>query len=39
MLIQFATQQVHARYVQAVRDLFEKHKAEYGCKDAVLEIM
>jgi len=31
--------EVHARYVQAVRDLFEKHKAEYGCKDAVLEIM
>ena len=30
--------EVHARYVQAVRDLFDQHKAHYGAAGAVLEI-
>jgi len=30
--------EVHARYMQAVQDLFEKHKAQYAAPDAVLEI-
>ena len=30
--------EMHARYMQAVKDLFEKYKAQYTTPDAVLEI-